>query len=250
MSILITGSSGGLGLDLGKIFLKNNHSVVFHSRNDIDIFSKHNISSKTAYQIHCELSDFQDTKKTMHNLFNTSYKPNTVICNAGRSSFEEKSETKLTSWNIAFNDNFYSALNVINACREIRKSLKKEDNSLLNIICISSICGHENIQGAPIQYSVSKSALNNMVKIYSKELIREGIVLNAISPGNMMFPGSLWENKFRTQKEKNLFLNNIPSNKFVESYEIYETINSLLSSNIKNLVGQVIIVDGGQVNSF
>ena len=105
-----------------------------------------------------------------------------------------------TSFDISFNDNFYSALNVINACREIRKSLKKEDNSFLNIICISSICGHENIQGAPIQYSVSKSALNNMVKIYSKELIREGIVLNAISPGNMMFQAPYGKINFAHRK--------------------------------------------------
>jgi len=89
-----------------------------------------------------------------------------------------------------------------------------------------------------------------MVKIYSKELIREGIILNAISPGNMIFPGSLWEKKFSSLKEKNSFLNNIPSKEFVETFEIFETINTVLSPNLRNLVGQVIVVDGGQLNSF
>ena len=193
MSILITGSSGGLGLDLGKLFLANDHSVVFHSRKDIDFLLKNDISSENAYQVSCELSNYEKTKKKLSDLFKTKYKPNTIICNAGRSSFKKKSETNLDSWNVAFNDNFYSALNVINACREIRNRSKQKNKSSLNIICISSICGHEFIKGAPIQYSIAKSALNNMVKIYSKELIREGIILNAISPGNMIFPGSLWE---------------------------------------------------------
>ena len=208
MSILITGSSGGLGLDLGKLFLANDHSVVFHSRKDIDFLLKNDISSKNAYQMSCELSNYEKTKKKLSDLFKTKYKPNTIICNAGRSSFKKKSETNLDSWNVAFNDNFYSALNVINACREIRNRSKQKNKSSLNIICISSICGHEFIKGAPIQYSIAKSALNNMVKIYSKELIREGIILNAISPGNMIFPGSLWEKKFSSLKEKNSFCAN------------------------------------------
>jgi len=250
MSILITGSSGGLGLDLGKLFLANDHSVVFHSRKDIDFLLKNDISSENAYQVSCELSNYEKTKKKLSDLFKTKYKPNTIICNAGRSSFKKKSETNLDSWNVAFNDNFYSALNVINACREIRNRSKQKNKSSLNIICISSICGHEFIKGAPIQYSIAKSALNNMVKIYSKELIREGIILNAISPGNMIFPGSLWEKKFSSLKEKNSFLNNIPSKEFVETFEIFETINTVLSPNLRNLVGQVIVVDGGQLNSF
>ena len=41
------------------------------------------------------------------------------------------------------------------------------------IVCISSICGSEVIDGAPIGYSIAKSAINNYVKSISYELGKE-----------------------------------------------------------------------------
>ena len=250
MSVLITGSSGGLGLDLGKLFLKNNFDVIFHSRTNIDIIAKNNIQGSGAHQIYCELSEYEQVKTKIYDLFETDCQPNLIICNAGASSFEENSQEDIASWRQSFDSNFYSALNVINACLEVKKNLKFVFNTPFHIICISSICGIERVSGAPIQYSIAKSALNNMVKFYAKDLAREGIFLNAIAPGNIMFPGSLWERKLQTPEKKKSFLNSIPSRKFIETSEIYEMINFISSSHSSNIIGQVMILDGGQTNSF
>ena len=60
-----------------------------------------------------------------------------------------------------FNDNFFSAVNII---EQSKKYLAKTKGS---IICISSICGIETIKNAPVEYSVAKSALNSYVKLIS-----------------------------------------------------------------------------------
>jgi len=250
MSVLITGSSRGLGLDLGKLFLANNHEVVFHSRNDAQILKNNNIHSKKAIEVNFELSNFHDTQECLHELFKKRNSPNLIICNAGSSSFLENSEVDIQSWKNSFDNNFYSALNIINACKVAANNHDFKSTKQLHIICISSICGHEKIEGAPIQYSIAKAALNNMVKFYAKDLIKENIILNAIAPGNLMFPGSWWEKKFKSTAEQKAFLEKIPSGRFVETSEIFEIIKMISSNNFKSLIGQVVIVDGGQTASF
>ena len=250
MSVLITGSSRGLGLDLGKFFLKDGHEVAFHSRKNIGFLADQNIHFKSAIEITCELANYVETKNCLLNLFKTKFKPSLIICNAGASSFEAESELDPESWHKAFNDNFYSALNVINICKEARIKNLAQSTLPLNIVCISSICGVEKISGAPIQYSIAKSALNNMINFYAKDLVKNNIILNAIAPGNLMFPGSLWENKFSSQSEKDKFLEDIPARRFVETAEIYEVIKMISSKKIHSLLGQVIKVDSGQTISF
>ena len=66
-------------------------------------------------------------------------------------------------FNHAFKYNFFSTINCV---QELTPFIKKEGK----ILCISSICGSEVISGAPIGYSVAKSALNNYVKCISYEL--------------------------------------------------------------------------------
>jgi len=249
-SVLITGSSNGLGLELGSIFLKDGYNVVFHSRNSNSFLKEHNIHSKSALEVSCELENYIETKDCLLSLFKTKFKPNIIICNAGSSSFSAGSELDVQSWYKAFNDNFYSALNVINICKEAHTNNPAEASLPLNIICISSICGVEKIPGAPIQYSIAKSALNNMIKFYAKDVVKDNIILNAIAPGNLMFPGSLWEDKFKSKSDKEKFLKNIPSRRFVETSEIYEAIKIISSPRMHSLSGQVITVDGGQTISF
>ena len=248
--VLITGSSKGLGLELGSIFLNDGHPVVFHSRNSTGFLADTNIHSKSALEISCELENYNETKNCLTDLFHTEFKPNLIICNAGSSSFATGSEIDIKTWHKAFNDNFYSALNIINISKEIYALNSSEASAPLNIICISSICGSEKIAGAPMQYSIAKSALNNMIKFYAKDVVKDNIILNAIATGNLMFPGSLWENKFKSKSDKENFLKNIPSRRFVETSEIYEAIKIITSPRMHSLIGQVITVDGGQTISF
>ena len=73
MSVLITGSSRGLGLDLGNFFLKDGHEVAFHSRKNIGFLADQNIHFKSAIEITCELANYVETKNCLLNLFKTKF---------------------------------------------------------------------------------------------------------------------------------------------------------------------------------
>ena len=54
----------------------------------------------------------------------------------------------------------------------------------------------------PITYSVAKSALNFYVEFKAKELAKYKIIVNAISPGNIMMSGNNWFLKKEEFKKK------------------------------------------------
>ena len=63
------------------------------------------------------------------------------------------------------------------------------------------ICGIEIIKGAPLGYSVAKSALNSFVKFYADYLGEKGSI-NSIALGNIFFEGSLWQKKLDSNPRK------------------------------------------------
>ena len=68
-----------------------------------------------------------------------------------------------------------------------------------NILCISSICGHEAL-GCPIAYAGSK-ALNSFVTNFARHS-GKGVRINSLLPGNILFPGSTWEKKMTENKSE------------------------------------------------
>ena len=120
------------------------------------------------------------------------------------------------------------------------------------IVCISSICGLEVIPGAPVTYSVSKSALNSYVKSMSFPLSRRGISINAIAPGNILFDGSTWDQKTKSNPTavRDYITTNVPLNKFGTTSDISSLCSYLLSPLGNFITGSVFTIDGGQTRSF
>ena len=65
------------------------------------------------------------------------------------------------------------------------------------IVCVSSICGLEVIPGAPLTYSAAKAALNAYIRGVAVPLGADGVRINGIAPGNILFKGSVWERKLK-----------------------------------------------------
>tara|TARA_A100001015_G_C14871523_1_gene664591 strand:+ start:144 stop:644 length:501 start_codon:yes stop_codon:yes gene_type:complete len=158
----------------------------------------------------------------------------------GKSNFDKKLDCQ-SRFIQSFNINFITFANFIDAYLKFYK-LKT------NIIVISSIAGVKNI-GAPGEYSVAKNALNFYCKILAKSLIKKKIIINVISPGNILQKGNLWDKKLQISKYKTLkyIKDNVPSNNFVNPDDIYNFCKQIIFFNKSNIVGQNLVIDGGQV---
>ena len=128
-------------------------------------------------------------------------------------------------------------------CLQIEIKTLKEQSVSSSIVNISS---NSAIRGYAFNsiYAASKAAVNNLTQSVAKEVARNGIRVNAISPGTINTPGVRQyfeaEPKAKDMLEKSSLLRRIG-----EPEEIGELVSFLLSDRSSFITGQVISVDGG-----
>ena len=191
------------------------------------------------------MGDVSDLKQ-LYKINKQIKKIDVLICNVGNGKSARPGKENLKDWKKSFKENFFSTINTI---KSFEKKLIKSKGI---IICISSICGLEFIKGAPITYSVSKSALNTFVRHYSKIIGPKGVKINAIAPGNILFEGSNWEKKLKKEKKilKKMISDEVSLNKFGSTKDINDIVNYLIDSNSNFANGSIFVLDGGQIRSF
>ena len=239
--ILITGSSKGIGLEIGKSFIENGAEVLFTGTSPTPNF----ITNEKSYYFSGDLTQDQNLEKLFDytkNIF--SNKLDILVCNIGGGKVSVKNSYTNIEWEKTFNLNFFSTIYTI------QKFLTLLENSTNpSITCISSICGNAAI-GCPITYSVAKAALNSYVKNISKLIANNNIRINSISPGNILFSGSTWDEKLQNNKSKTMkyIKTNVPLKKFGRIENITEMVLFLSSTASNFTTGSNFVIDGGQLD--
>lgn len=242
-NILITGSTSGLGFYLASSFLEDNFNVIINGRIKSNFDSAKKILG--ANGVVGDTTNVKDCKRIIQKTEKENGPIQILICNVGSGKSVKIGRETNKEWKRVLDINLLSSINMVDALVKYSKSKK------ISVICISSICGHEIIPGAPTTYSVAKSALNFYVKSYADYLYSKNIRINTVSPGNLLFRGSVWEKKMI--KEKSMVkktLSSVTINRLGKVREIYSVIKFLSSENSSFVIGQNLIVDGGQTKSI
>jgi NAD(P)-dependent dehydrogenase (short-subunit alcohol dehydrogenase family) len=228
-NVIITGGSSGLGNFIGTKLKKENNNVINISRS----------LSKNLSTYKCDLSNYSDLTKVLKDIKKKIPKIDTLIFCAGKSSF--KTNKTNDKWMQSLNDNLLSVVFTLTIFEKIFKLRN------INIIIFSSIAAKKIIWDAPIEYSVSKNALNFYGKIIAKKYASKNVKVNIISPGNILIKNNNWYKRLKKDKYKTLkyIRKNVPSNNFCYPDTLYELIRIILSKK-SNFLGSNIVVDGGQ----
>jgi 3-oxoacyl-[acyl-carrier protein] reductase len=237
---IVTGSTQGIGLAIAHGLAGARFRVGINGRNNSrveeicssnDIFfnaasNANDIDSLRAVETHVvEMYDYLDL----------------LVCNIGGG----KPNSNLTpeeEWERVFKLNLYASMNTASIfSRILRPGTGK-------IIFISSIAGHHNVD-APVAYGAAKLALNDFSKQLARDLAPQGICVNTLLLGNMMFKGSTWEEKMSTQPEQvqKYIKQKVPLNAFGSTEEVSRWCIFLSGDEIKFTTGALIPIDGGQI---
>jgi len=243
-NVLITGSSKGIGNAIATLLHKEGCNVTINGRNSETL---QNAFSSFKDRIHACTADVtkpEDCTKLIKETVKQWGSIDILVCNVGNGTSVKPGEENFEEWKRVFTNNFYSTVNIIEAAKN---ELSETHGS---IICISSITGIETL-GAPITYSVSKAALNSYVKNISKPLAKQGIRINAVVSGNMIFDGSVWEKKSSENplKVENMLKNEVALQRFGKPEEIANFVVFLSSKKSSFATGALFVIDGGQTRS-
>ena len=239
--IFITGSSSGIGFGLAKKFFDLGFEVIINSNNINNLKRASRLLNNCKY-FFGDLTNKRSLEKIFNKIKKEYKKIDFLVCNYGNSNFKKNH----LDFEHAFKNNFFTTVNTISLALPI---LKKDKSK---IICISSICGVEVIKNSPLGYSIAKSAVNNYVKGLSCILSENGISINTIVPGNVMFEGSLWYKKIKKNpaRVKKYIKENVPMNKFGSLDDIFNMCDFIFSKSSNFVTGSTFIIDGGQTKKF
>jgi 3-oxoacyl-[acyl-carrier protein] reductase len=168
-----------------------------------------------------------------------------LINNVGGSRPGGNLSVSSEDWRSGFALNFFSALDL---CRLIVPLMQKQRSGC--VINIASIYGRE--WGGPMTYNAAKAAMISLSKEMARELAPQGIRVNSIAPGSILFPGGSWE---RRQQENPdaiaAFVKaELPFGRFGTPEEVADVVVFLASERARWVSGACINVDGCQSRSL
>ena len=227
--ILIVGSSGNLGRYLFNKLKKTDYVLGVQRKNN-----QKNFLCKDLANSNVNFETFRLIKKKYSKL-------DAIIICTGKSSKDIAVDIDKRFLN-SFKSNLLTVSNTIESYQKIYK------NRPTKIIVISSIAALK-VMEAPIEYSISKSALNHYCLVKAKELSKFSIKLNIISPGNILNKNNNWylKKKANSQKIKNYINKNVPLNSFCKPDQILSLCKLLISEDGNFFQGSNIVMDGGQI---
>ena len=233
---VVTGGSGGIGLDVSKKLAKLKIKVLI-----LDI-NKPNISkNKFIYFEKVDLSNENEINQAINKFIKKEKRIDYIVNAAGVLWFDKdlgSEKIKTDIWDKVFAINLKSILIVI---KKILPNMKKNKfGSIVNISSIDALSGDDKPQEA---YGASKAAMIRLSKSIAIQYANKNIRSNSILPGPVDTPmQKRW--KKNPNAKKNL-TKIIPLQRVGKPENIADTVLFLLSEQSCYITGTEIIVDGG-----
>ena len=238
-SAIITGASGGMGLEISKKLSENNISVLmidlkspgkeFLLKNKNCYFKKIDVTNLKKMKLCIDV--FYKKQKSIDYLVNTT---GVLWFNKDVSAVDINSDI----WDKVFMINLKSMMYLSKIVVPLMK--KNKFGSMVHISSIDALSGDDKPQDA---YGASKAAMIRLSKSFAIQFASNNIRSNTILPGPIETGMQIrWKKNPRAKKNLEKF---IPLNKVGKPEDISNASMFLLSDQASYITGTELIVDGG-----
>jgi 3-oxoacyl-[acyl-carrier protein] reductase len=242
---LVVGASRGIGLAIARGLAAEGAAVALAARGEDDL----NRACTAVGGASSHLADVTDPAAAValaNEVEQRHGRIDILVCNVGSGASVPPGQETSAEWRRVLELNLFATTNMIEAARPIMQ----RGSGDRAIVCISSICGLAAL-GAPVTYSAAKAALNATVRGLARPLAADGIRINAVAPGNILFEGGTWSRKLAENKAgvEDMLAREVALRRLGTPAEIADIVSFLASPRSGFVTGTVIVADGGQLRA-
>ncbi len=243
-SVLITGSTKGIGLEIARIMLASGANVVINSRSQRDVEStvqKLEADPKTQGAVkgmHGDVGLFEECQRLTDYTLQSFGKVDVLVNNAGTSMIADSLELKKDDWERTIRTNLSGPFYLSQVCGKIMA--KNGGGSIINI---SSMFGSGGVPKR-LAYCSSKFGLNGLTKTLAAEWAHYNIRVNAVSPGYIETPMDQGDQNTGGYTVGDIH-RRTPMGRYGTSLEVAKVVLFLASNFSSYVTGDNIVVDGG-----
>ena len=239
-TVLVTGSSRGIGKAIAIKFAKKNYNVVINCVKSEECLQavKKEIEG---YNVSCltylgDVGDYENAKELFSLIKKQFGGIDILVNNAGISYIGLFQDMEPDAWSKIVNTNITS---VYNCCHfAIPEMVNKKQGKIINISSVWGITG----ASCEVAYSATKGAVNALTKALAKELAPSGIQVNAVACGAI----ETEMNYFLDDQELIDLVNDIPAGRLGQAEEVADFVYQIATKH-PYLTGQAIVFDGGWI---
>lgn len=240
-TVLITGSSKGIGRTAAELFAENNYNVIINYLNSEK--DAHLLAARLEQQGHpvmvckADISQRDQVEKMVEAGRREFGEIDVLVNNAGISQQRLFIDITEQEWNHMFNVHVNG---MFNCCQYVVPiMINRRQGKIINISSIWGMTG----ASCEVHYSAAKAAVIGFTKALAKELGPSNIQVNCIAPGII----DTDMNRFLDEDARNQLIQDTPLMRFGTPAEVAYAILYLASDKANFLTGQVISPNGGFV---
>lgn len=240
---LVTGSSRGIGRAIAVALAREGCQVALNGRDEAALASAAGDLQPAAFVAAGDVTDPADAARVVQSVLQHFGRLDILVCNVGSGRSVPPGQEHHAEWQRVFALNLWSTTNTVEAARSALAS------SHGSVVCVSSICGLGVVPGAPVTYSAAKAALHAYVAGIARPLGADGVRILAVAPGNILFPGSVWDRKLGEDAGavERMLSSEVPLRRLGSADEVADMVAFMASPRCSFATGTVWSLDGGQV---
>ncbi|GAB6390018.1 3-oxoacyl-ACP reductase FabG [Stutzerimonas marianensis] len=237
-TILVTGSSRGIGRAIALRLARSGHDIVLHCRARRDeaeaVQTQIESLGRTARVLQFDVADRQACREALEADVEAHGAYYGVVCNAGLTRDGAFPALGDDDWDLVMRtnlDGFYNVLHPLTMPMIRRRQPGR-------IVCITSVSGLIGNRGQ-VNYSASKAGVIGAAKALAIELGKRRITVNCVAPG--LIDTDMLDENLPLEE----MLKMIPAQRMGTPEEVAGAVNFLMSAEAGYITRQVLAVNGG-----